>query len=84
MIVYPDLEEAFVGVASRFGWSEPVACYDRAKVIAILMRDGATHEESEEWFAYNTLGAWVGEGTPVFVETMSLDEARDLLEERWG
>ena len=81
MIVYADLEEAFIGVALRFGWTEPIACYDRQKVIEILMRDGATYEQAEEWFQYNTIGAWFGDGTPVFMEPMTLDEARDLIKE---
>ena len=78
MILFPDLEDAFMGVALRFGWAEPVACYDREKVIEIFIRDGATYEEAEEWFSYNTIGLWAGDGTPIFIESMTLDEARDI------
>jgi hypothetical protein len=75
------LEDAFVGVCERFGFAEPVAAYDREKCIEILMRDGCTHEEAEEYFYFNTIGAWVGEQTPVFVRMVTLktviEEAND-------
>ena len=61
-------EAAFVGVGSQFS-NEPVAIYDRAKCLAILMeRDGMTEEESEEFFDFNVQGAWVGDQTPIFME----------------
>ena len=59
-------DEAFVGVVSYFG-REPVACYDRDKCIEVLIKGGMTHEEAEDFFSYNTEGAWVGEFTPAFI-----------------
>jgi len=71
---YPDLlfcdglDEALIGVAHRFGMVA-VALYDRAKIINLYVtRDGMTHEEAEEFFEFNVIGAWVGEETPVFAE----------------
>tara|TARA_R110000744_G_scaffold149027_3_gene262112 strand:- start:1006 stop:1284 length:279 start_codon:yes stop_codon:yes gene_type:complete len=62
-------EEAIIGVCERFGM-ESVAAYNRNKCIQILVdRDGMTYEEAEEFFEYNTLGAWVGDRTPVFITT---------------
>ncbi len=81
MMLADGLEKAFVGVAHRFGFSVPVAAYDREKCIEILMQDEMTREEAEEYFEYNTLGAWVGEGTPLFIEPMSLEEAEERVEE---
>ncbi len=75
MLLADGLEDAFVGVCERFGFSEPVAAYDRDKCIEILMRDGGTHEEAEEYFYFNTIGAWVGEQTPVFVRMVTLKAA---------
>jgi len=57
-------EGALIGYVTRFG-QEPVALYDHAKCIAILARDMG-EEEAVEFFSYNTLGAWAGEGTPAF------------------
>jgi hypothetical protein len=70
---YPDLlfcdglDEALIGVCHRFG-QEPVALYDRGKIIEILMRDSMTWEEAEEYFGYNVIGAWVGDRTPAFAD----------------
>jgi hypothetical protein len=43
------------------------AVYDREQCIRELMARGMSEEEAEEWFEYNTEGAWVGPGTPVFL-----------------
>lgn len=64
-IVYPNFKDALIGMVQRFGM-DTVALYDREKCIEILMADGMTYEEAEEWFGYNTLGCWAGEGTPAF------------------
>jgi hypothetical protein len=62
-------ESCVMGVANRFGM-EPVVAYDYDKCIALLVsRDGMTEEEAIEFFEFNTMGAWVGEGTPVFIST---------------
>jgi hypothetical protein len=59
-------EDALIGYVERFGM-EPIALYDRAKCIAILVkRDKMTEDEAEEFFCFNTIGAWAGEGTPAF------------------
>jgi hypothetical protein len=61
-------EEAFMGLASRFGFNQPVAAYDYEKCIDILVtRDGMDREEAEEYFDFNVIGAWVGELPPIFV-----------------
>jgi hypothetical protein len=60
-------DEALIGILRRFG-TPPVACYSYEKCIAILMEDGMSYEDAMEYFEFNTIGAWVGEGTPAFVE----------------
>lgn len=58
-----------LGIAYR-ACSQPVLAYDREKCILRLMeRDGMTRADAEEFFEFNTVGAWVGEGTPIFVDT---------------
>ena len=65
-VLYADgFEEAFIGYSWRFS-DGPLATYDMDKCIEILMRD-MDHDEAVEFFEFNTLGAWVGERTPVFV-----------------
>lgn len=59
-------EGALVGYVERFN-SGPLALYDRQRCIQILMeRDGMDFEGAEEFFDFNVVGAWVGEGTPAF------------------
>jgi hypothetical protein len=62
-------EDALIGIARRC--SQPsLAVYDENKCIDILVkRDKMTWEEAVEFFEFNTLGAWVGENTPLFMTT---------------
>jgi len=64
----PDgFEDAFVGICRRFSL-QPLAAYSYEKCIEILMdRDGISYEEAVEHFDFNVIGAWLGEGTPVFI-----------------
>ena len=60
-------EEAFLGVSEVFG-RPPLATYDRDKCIDILIqRDGMTFEDAQEYFEINVRGAWVGDGTPIYL-----------------
>ena len=60
-------EEAFLGVSEVFG-RPPLATYDRDKCVDILIqRDGMTYEEAVEYFNFNVTGAWVGDGTPIYL-----------------
>lgn len=75
--MYPDYEfmfadgfdDAILGVSERFG-SEPIVCYDKRKVLKKLEEDGMTEEEAMEYFEYNIIGAYVGDKTPEFIETI--------------
>jgi len=65
-------EEAFIGTASRCTQG-PTAVYDRAKCIEILMlRDGMSEEDAEEFFEFNVIGAWVGDRTPLFLSRIEM------------
>jgi hypothetical protein len=72
---YPDLltidgfDEAVIGVVERAGLL--AVCYDRNKIINILMRD-MNQEEAWEYYEYNILGAYMGESTPVYLDMMPL------------
>ena len=59
-------EDAIMGYAQQ-GTKQPLVVYDAEKCIEILMnRDGMDREEAQEFFEFNTLGSWMGEGTPLF------------------
>ena len=72
---YPDLltldgfDEAILGVVERIGLL--VVCYDRNKIIQILMRD-MNEEEAWEYYQFNILDAYMGESTPVYLDYMPL------------
>jgi len=59
------------------------AVYDAHKCIETLVhRDGMSSDEAEEFFEFNTLGAYVGENTPVFIWAFDTrDNYIDLCEE---
>ena len=74
------VDNALIGLMHRFGM-EPVALYNRQKVIDILMYDFSQGKENvtddedgeldlwqmaEEHFEFNIIGAWVGDRTPAF------------------
>lgn len=52
------LDEAFIGIGWQF--NTPLAMYDRDKCIEILESQGMTPEEAQEYFYFNTQGAYVG------------------------
>jgi hypothetical protein len=60
-------DDAFVGIGRQFG--RPIAVYNKSKCIDILQED-MSEEEAEEYFQFNVEGAWVGENTPIFLETL--------------
>jgi len=59
-------EDAILGIVERVG-QPAIVIYDREKCIEILMADGTDREEAEEYFEFNTSGAWVGNATPGFL-----------------
>ena len=67
-------DEAIIGISERFG-RDPIVAYDRDKCIEIIiagsaqngLTDDEAYEEAAEYFGFNVIGAWVGEGTPEFI-----------------
>ena len=60
-----DFADAFVGVID-----DSIAVYERDKVIEVFMnRDGISDIEAVEWFDYNVQGAYIGEQTPLYIQT---------------
>lgn len=66
VLLMDGFEEAFIGHSQRI--NEPVlAVYSRAKMVEVLMRDGMSYDEADEYIEFNCIGAWVGERTPIIV-----------------
>jgi hypothetical protein len=77
-------EDAVVGMCERFG-AVPVVAYDRDKCIEIIiarsdkngLTDEEAYEEAVEYFEFNVIGSWVGDGTPVFLTMFNMEEGVD-------
>ena len=67
------LEAALVGYTVNHHHAH-AAVYDVDKCIDVLVeRDGMSHEDADEFLAFNTLGAYVGENGPLYVRFASYD-----------
>ncbi len=62
-------DAAIVGYVEGIGRAD-VVCYDRVKVLEILMEDGMDYDEAEEYYSFNVVGAYMGEKTPVFLTNL--------------
>ena len=68
MLKMDGFDDFVIGTCERFGQEEIIA-YDKRKVLAKLVSEDMTEEEALEHFYFNQVGAWVGEGTPCFIDT---------------
>jgi len=59
-------DDCIIGVCNDFGIIRVVYCV--SKMIVELMSDDMDYYEAREYLDYNTLNAWVGETTPIYVE----------------
>ena len=61
-------DDAIIGIGYRCG-QPAILVYDTDKALKILVnRDGMDLDEAKEFFDFNVAGAWVGEGTPIWME----------------
>jgi hypothetical protein len=61
-------DNAIVGVCVGFDSGRVV--YSVSKMIDACMKEaGMSYEDSVEWLEYNTFGAYVGDNTPIYIET---------------
>lgn len=58
-------DDCIVGIVERFKM-QPVVCYSTDKIIAKLMIT-MCEEDAWDWFHFNMLGVWEGDGTPCFI-----------------
>ena len=80
MLLADGYEKAFIGTTISAFSRKQVALYDYDKCIMILMNDNEWSEEDAlEWFNFNTIGSWVGDDTPIFVNIHKLEENIQLL-----
>lgn len=74
MLLADGFEDAFIGSGRSWQAGGTVAIYNRETCIEIIMRDGCSYEEAEEFFEFNVAGSYVGEQTPIFIDIHGIDE----------
>ncbi len=61
-------DHALIGVARRSG-QPTLAVYDTDRALRYLMYEGMSHTEAQEHLDFNVTGAWMGDHTPVWLQT---------------
>lgn len=65
-LIADGFDEAVIGFEERSGR----LIYSSKKCLEILVEEGMSHEDALEHFEYNVTGSYVGEKTPIFMETV--------------
>jgi hypothetical protein len=78
MMTADGFDEAIIGSITSYGRGETVL-YSTQKILEVMMeRDGMTAEDAMEFFNYNILGSYNGNGMPAFlndhVEPLEFDD----------
>lgn len=77
MFLADGFDDCIIGLCSGPGQPDVIA-YDLNMMIGKLMDDGMSQEEAWEWYNFNILGSYLGEGMPVYIDTsFSLDDLED-------
>lgn len=62
-------DEAIIGVVRDLRNGQERLVYNRIQCLRVLMvRDGMSYREAGEFFDFNVAGAYMGEGTPLFLD----------------
>ena len=83
MMTADGFDEAVVGTITSYGRGESIL-YSTEKILGIMMeRDGMSADEALEFFHYNILGSYNGEGMPAFlndhVEPLEFDDSGEIV-----
>jgi len=62
-------DEAIIGIGKQYG-SELSVVYDEAKLVEALMEQGMDSEEAWDYYYVNIKHCYVGEHTPIILETV--------------
>ena len=77
LLLADGFDDALIGIGQRCGQPD-VAIYSIPLALGILVsRDGMEPDEAREYLEFNTLGAWVGPKTPIWVDPLTVSELRD-------
>lgn len=83
-IFYPDYDPAIAGIARvpllHTDAMVTVMVYDMAKVVDILVAQGMTEDEAEEFLEFNTIGGWLGPYTPMHMWRVCQERWDEVME----
>ena len=66
----PGMDPAIIGLSQSQPGRQACVVYDYQKLVTYFRDQGMSYEEAEEWIATNTLGAWMGDTTPIVIERL--------------
>lgn len=67
-LIADGFDDAIIGTCQKDG--EVIVVYDISKCIDSLVKDdGMEYQEAKEFLYFNTINCYVGEKTPIFIET---------------
>jgi hypothetical protein len=75
LLVMDGFDDCIAGIVQRF--NDTFVVYDKHKVLARLIGDGMSEEEAAEFWAFNQVGAWMGEGTPGFLTIIEPEKSSE-------
>lgn len=61
-----DFDPCVVGLVRQFNTT--FLLYSTQRILEMFMQQGMTYEEATEYFEFNTVGAWMGPRTPLFLQ----------------
>jgi hypothetical protein len=76
-------DDCLIGLGFKFG-NRGTLIYDQAKVIQKLIDNSEgkmTEDEAFEYYEFNILGAYVGENMPIFVESCTMDDIQEIIDQ---
>ena len=77
MLKADGFDDCILGIVRSAGQEDKIA-YDYDKCVDLLItRDGMKFNEAHEFMEFNVVGAYMGEGTPVFLRKMQMDEIEE-------
>lgn len=62
----------------------PRLIYSKQRMIEVLLSDEIELDEAIEYLEYNTWAAYVGPGTPIYIDEANHDQALEILESIGG
>ena len=77
---FDGLDDAIIGFCTQ-GPNRSRIAYDYDRIIDILVDQGMTEDEANEFAEFNVLGAWMGEETPVVVTLMRAEDTLQMFAE---